>query len=165
MLECDMSGVEDPVTTIRTAVPADLPELQRIFRSASLSNSGDAPLLLARPEFLHFAGEGVIQGRTRVAVAGLEGEGTIFGFATVTVGDAGEAELDDLFVDPLWHRRGVAQRLIEDAVQSVRKSGHQRLWVTGNPHASAFYAAVGFVGSERVATELGPGLRLHLDVT
>jgi predicted N-acetyltransferase YhbS len=83
----------------------------------------------------------------------------------VTVGDAGEAELDDLFVDPQWHRRGVAQRLIQDAIQTVHKSGHQRLWVTGNPHASAFYAAVGFVGSERVTTELGPGLRLHLDVT
>jgi GNAT superfamily N-acetyltransferase len=165
MLECAMSGVEDPVTTIRTAVPADLPELQRIFRSASLSNSGDAPLLLARPEFLHFAGEGVVQGRTRVAVAGPEGEGTILGFATVTVGDAGDAELDDLFVDPQWHRRGVAKRLIEDAAQTVHKSGRKRLRVTGNPHASAFYAAVGFVGSERVATELGPGLRLHLDVT
>lgn len=159
-----MHGVEDPVSTVRTAVPADVPELQRIFRSAALSNPGDAPLLLARPEFLHFAGKGIAQGRTRVAVAGIEGKGAILGFATVTVGDEGEPELEDAFVHPLWQRRGVARRLIEDAVQAVRTSGHQRLWVTANPHAVAFYTAVGFVGSEQVATDLGAGLRLHLDI-
>ena len=160
-----MSGVEEPVMTIRTAVPDDLPGLQRIYRSASLSNPGDAPLLLARPEFLHFAGEAIVDGRTRVAVAGREDQETIVGFATVTAGDLGEPELDDLFVDPHWQRQGVARRLIEDAVQTLRTSGRQRLWVTGNPHAMAFYTAVGFVGSERVATELGAGLRLHLDVS
>ncbi|MGW5239285.1 GNAT family N-acetyltransferase [Monashia sp. NPDC004114] len=160
-----MSRVGEPVIAIRTAVPADLSELQRIYRSASLSNAGDAPLLLARPEFLHFAGEGVPEGRTRVAEADLEGVERIVGFATVTVeaGAVGEPELVDLFVDPQWHRRGVARRLIEDAVQTVRTAGGRRLWVTGNPHASGFYAAVGFVGDEPVATELGPGLRLHLD--
>jgi GNAT superfamily N-acetyltransferase len=160
-----MSGVQDPVSAIRTAVPADLPELQRVFRSASLSNPRDAPALLARPEFLLFAGEGVAQGDTRLAVAGAEGGGTIIGFATVTLGDAGEPELDDLFVDPRWQRQGVARRLVEDAIGTVRASGQQRLWVTGNPHALAFYRAVGFVGDEQVSTELGAGLRLHLDVS
>ncbi len=159
-----MSGVDEPVTTVRTAVPADLPELQRIYRSASLSNSRDAPVLLARPEFLHFAGEGLEEGRTRLAVADVEDMETALGFATVTVGAVGEPELDDLFVEPRWHRRGIARRLIADAVETIRASGHHRLWVTGNPHAAAFYEAVGFVGSELVDTELGPGLRLHLDV-
>ena len=32
---------------IRTAVPADLPVLQQVFRAASLSNEDDAQLLLA----------------------------------------------------------------------------------------------------------------------
>jgi GNAT superfamily N-acetyltransferase len=159
-----LSGAEDPVITIRTAVPADLPELQRVFRSASLSNAGDAPQLLARPEFLHFTGEGVAQGRTRVAVAGGQGRAAILGFVTVVMGQGGEPELEDAFVDPPWQRRGVARRLIEDAVRAGHLSGHRRLWVTANPHAAAFYAAVGFVGSEQVATELGPGLRLHLDI-
>jgi GNAT superfamily N-acetyltransferase len=159
-----MTGVEQPAGTIRAAVSEDLPELRRIFRSASLSNPGDAPLLLARPDVLDFAGEGIVDGRTRVAVTGSAGDGAILGFATVTTIDVGESELDDLFVDPQWQRRGVARRLIDDAVQTLRVSGRHRLWVTGNPHASAFYAAVGFVGSERVATELGEGLRLHLDI-
>lgn len=161
-----MRGAGEPVVSIRTAVPADLPELQRIFRSASLSNSVDAALLLAHPEVLEFAGEGVTAGRTRAAVASLGGVQAILGFATVTGAEHGEAELEDLFVDPRWHRRGVARRLIEDAVARVRESGGQRVSVTGNPHAAGFYAAAGFVGSEWVATELGlPGLRLHLFVS
>ena len=163
MLKCAMSGAGELLPPSAPRSRRICPELQRIFRSASLSNSADAPLLLARPEFLHFAGEGVSAGRTRIAVAALERGKAILGFATVTARGVGEPELEDLFVDPPWQRRGVARRLIEDAVQTVRKSGRERLWVVGNPHASAFYAAVGFVGCERVATELGPGLRLHLD--
>ncbi len=147
MLKCAMSGAGELVTTIGTAVPADLPELQRIFRSASLSNSADAPVLLARPEFLHFAGEGVSAGRTRIAVAAVERGKAILGFATVTARGVGEPELEDLFVDPPWQRRGVARRLIEDAVQTVRKSGRQRLWVVGNPHASLSTRLLGSSGA------------------
>lgn len=81
-------------------------------------------------------------------------------FATVDLGEQGEPELDDLFVEQQWQRQGVARRLVEDAVETLRVSGHERRWVTGNPHASAFYAAVGFVGTDR-DTGLGRGLRLH----
>ncbi len=160
-----MTGPGHLVPRIRTAVPADLPELRRIYRSASLANSGDADRLLARPEFLELAGDSVADGRTRLAETDRGDRPVVLGFATVTVADGGEPELDDLFVDPAWHRRGVARLLVEDAAESLRSAGHQRLWVTGNPHASAFYAAAGFVGSERVETELGPGLRLQLPLT
>lgn len=159
-----MTGGAGPASTIRTAVPTDLPELQRVFRAASLSNSGDAPLLLAHPELLHFTGEGVAAGRTRVAEGGPAGAGGILGFATVTGGEGEDGELEDLFVDPRWHRRGVARRLVLDAVEAMRESGRHRLWVAGNPHALAFYRAVGFRGGDSVATEHGAGPRLHLDV-
>lgn len=159
-----MTAPTGPALTIRTAVPADLPELRRVFRAASLSNAGDAPLLQAHPEFLHFSGDGVAHGRTRVARWGTQGEGRILGFATVAGVDDGDRELEDLFVDPQWHRRGVAVRLIGDAVEALRESGVHRLWVVGNPEALAFYRAVGFTGGDSVDTELGAGLRLHLDV-
>ncbi|GAA4413655.1 hypothetical protein GCM10023168_36610 [Fodinibacter luteus] len=159
-----MIGLAGPAPTIRTAVPADLPELRRVFRAASLSNPGDAPLLLAHPEFLDFTGDGVAAGRTRVAEGDAQGVGRILGFATVADVDAGDGELEDLFVDPQWHRRGIADRLLRDAVEALRESGRRRLWVVGNPQALAFYRAVGFTGGESVATELGVGLRLHLDV-
>ena len=150
--------------TVRVAVRADLPELRRVFRAASLASPGDAPLLLAHPEHLEFPGEGVADGRTRVAERSSEGGGRILGFATVTERDDGDAELEDLFVDPPWHRHGVGRRLVADAVAGLRGSGRRRLWVVANGDAVAFYRAVGFTGGELVATELGAALRLHLDL-
>jgi GNAT superfamily N-acetyltransferase len=148
--------------TIRTAVAADLPALQQVYLAASLSNAGDAPLLLARPEFLVFAGEGIAAGRTLVAVAGRRSQ--VVGFATVAA-DQGEPELEDLFVDPDWRRRGIARMLVRGLIDIVIEPGHRRLWVTGNPHALAFYLAVGFVQVDQVSTALGTGLRMSLDLT
>nr|WP_296068414.1 GNAT family N-acetyltransferase [uncultured Actinoplanes sp.] len=150
---------------IRTAVAADLPALQRLYRAASLSNPGDAPMLLARPEFLVFAGDGIAEGRTLVALAGPPGEDRIVGFATVAAGPGDDAELEDLFVDPHWRRRGTARRLVRQVADAVRTRGCPRLWVTGGPHALAFYLAVGFVQVGEAATELGPALRLRLDLS
>ena len=153
------------ITPIRTAVAADLPALQRIYRAASLSNAGDAPMLLARPEFLVFTGDGVADGRTLVALAGPPDEDRLVGFATVAAGPDDEPELEDLFVDPDRRRRGVARQLVRRVADAARDAGHRRLWVTGNPHALPFYLAVGFVEVEPVATELGgAGLRMSLDL-
>ncbi|GGL31592.1 GNAT family N-acetyltransferase [Phycicoccus endophyticus] len=146
---------------VRTAVWADLPDLRRIYRAAALSNAGDVAALSSRPEFLEFEGPWIDAGATRVAQTQPAGVPLILGFATVSRVGRGEPELDDLFVDPAWQRRGVAMRLVEDAVHRLGRSGDTRLWVTGNPHAAAFYRAAGFIGSERVETELGPGLRLY----
>jgi GNAT superfamily N-acetyltransferase len=73
-------------------------------------------------------------------------------------------ELVDLFVDPDWTRRGVGRALLADAVGYAKTIGLGRIEVTGNPHAYAFYAAVGFVRDEDVVTDFGPAARLHLDV-
>ena len=150
---------------IRTAVPADLVVLQEIFRAASLSNVDDAPLLLAHPEYLDFTGEGIADGRTRVATTAAGDDDRIRGFATVAVDQDGGLELEDLFVDPGWRRRGIARELVLDLATAARRDGHQRLGVTGNPHALCFYRSVGFVEDGPAATELGPGTRLHLDLT
>jgi GNAT superfamily N-acetyltransferase len=154
--------------TIRTGVDADLAELQRIYRAASLSNDGDAPALLAQPEFLVFTGDGLASGRTLIAVAAGPGGGTVTGFATTADAsppdEAAGAELEDLFVDPGWQRRGIARHLVQQIVIVAREAGHRRLWVTGNTHALAFYRAVGFIRTGHVATTLGTGVRLSLDI-
>lgn len=160
-----MPNRSEPALTIRTAVAADLPALRRVYRRASLSNAGDAAMLLARPEFLIFAGEGIAAGRTRVAATAPDGDGTVLGFATVAVSHDDGPELEDLFVDPDRRRRGIGRHLVLDIVRTSRRAGHRRLWVTGNPHASAFYLAVGFVPTGQIATELGTGLRMYLDMT
>jgi GNAT superfamily N-acetyltransferase len=155
----------EPGLTIRTAVAADLPELQHVYRAASLSNEGDAPMLLARPEFLVFAGEGIEAGRTLAAVAGPAGKDQVVGFATIADGEDDGPELEDLFVDPDWRRRGIARHLVRQIVDMARAAGHRRLWVTGNPHALDFYLAVGFVQAEQVSTELGTGMRMSVDLS
>ena len=148
---------------IRTAVSADLPALQEVFRAASLSNADDAALLQAHPEHLAFAGDGITEGRTRVATLG-EGADHVIGFATVVAGENGGLDLEDLFVDPAWQRQGIGRALVLDAVATARAAGHQRLTVIGNPHALAFYRALGFVEVGPAVTELGAGLRLRLDL-
>jgi ribosomal protein S18 acetylase RimI-like enzyme len=147
--------------TIRTALPADLGELRRVYRSASLSNAGDAPHLLAHPEHLVFTGDGIADGLTRLAESGFGVVGKVLGFSTVVPGLDGGLELDDLFVDPEFQRQGVARALIADAVESARAAGYLRLSVIANPHASAFYVAVGFVAGDLVTTQLGAGTRMH----
>jgi GNAT superfamily N-acetyltransferase len=148
--------------SIRTATAADLPALQRVYRAASLSNAGDAPLLLAQPEYLVFAGEGIADGRTLVAVAG---EDEVVGFASLVDGEDDGPDLEDLFVDPDRRRLGIARRLIRQIAAAARDAGRQRLWVTGNPHALEFYLAVGFVRTAPASTTLGPGLRMVLDLS
>jgi hypothetical protein len=91
-----VSSFGHPGLVIRTAVEADLPALQQVFRAAALSNTADAPLLLARPEYLVFAGDGIAEGRTRVAAAGLAGGSRILGFVTVAVDHDGGPDLEDL---------------------------------------------------------------------
>lgn len=146
--------------TLRTAVAADLPELKQVYREASLSNAGDAPLLLAQPEYLEFAGDGIAAGQTLVAVD----DGRVVGFGTVVPGQDDGPELEDLFVHPDWMRRGIARDLVRQLAVVARDEGHQRLWVTGNPHARAFYRAAGFLDVGQVGTELGSGFRMYLDL-
>lgn len=160
-----MTDHVEPGPVLRTAVAADLPELRRVYRAASLSNVDDAPLLLARPEFLVFAGDGISAGRTLVAVSGDDTGDHLVGFASVVAAPDGELELEDLFVDPDQHRRGIARRLLGRVADTARENGYRRLWVTGNPHALDFYRAVGFVPTGEVATALKPAPRLVLELT
>jgi ribosomal protein S18 acetylase RimI-like enzyme len=144
---------------VRSAVVDDLTEISDIYRRSSLSNEGDRAVLLAHPETLVFDGAPIREGRTRVALD----DGLIVGFATTRlVGDI--AELDDLFVDPDWMRRGIARALVLDVIAVVTAGGFTRVEVTANPHALAFYQAVGFVADGRSATQFGVGTRMHLDV-
>ena len=144
---------------VRAAGVGDLEVLRGVFRRASLSNAGDREVLLAHPDVLVWSGEAIAGGRVRVAVA----DGTVVGFATTVPIDAG-LELEDLFVEPDRMRRGVGRRLVEDVLDGARAEGVEHVWVTANPHAMAFYTAVGFVPAGTAPTRFGPASRLRLDV-
>ena len=147
------------IVRVRAACASDLPALRDLFRRSSLSNAGDRDLLLARPEVLELAEEGITEGRTRVAVGACDG---ILGFITTRPLDAGGVEVEDLFVDPVWMRTGVASRLVEDLLARARRNGVRRIEVTANPHANAFYRHVGFVQGHDSETRLGGAPRMYL---
>jgi GNAT superfamily N-acetyltransferase len=146
---------------LRDAVPEDHRALRCIFRRSSLSNAGDRPLLLANPAHLVWR-EPTGNQAFRVRVA-LTADAVIAGFATLVI-SAGGAELDDLFVDPCFMRRGIGLALVGDAARLASEAGCSALAVTANPHAAAFYAAAGFDGCEMVKTPLGAGTRLLLQL-
>jgi GNAT superfamily N-acetyltransferase len=146
--------MSQPVAMIRVGTPADLPAAGDVYRRASLSNAGDRDNLLAHPEYLILAPEGLAEGRTYVA----EEDGSVVGFASWAEGD-GTFELEDLFVDPDWRRRGIAAALVDRIGDVLRAQGVRSLEVTANPHAQGFYTAAGFVDCGIAETALGPGHR------
>jgi GNAT superfamily N-acetyltransferase len=146
---------------LRDAVPEDQSALRSIFRRSSLSNERDRPLLLANPAHLVWhEPTGAEPFRVRVAVTA---DAVIAGFATVVIVPE-RAELDDLFVDPTFTRRGIGLALVRDAARLASEAGRSVLAVTANSHADAFYVAAGFDGYETVETTLGGGTRLGLQL-
>jgi len=141
---------------IRGAELADMEDLQRVFRRASLSNENDRDQLLEHPEWLVLSETGVRERRVRVAVGG----GDVLGFATYLIREAA-AELEDLFVDPRWRRRRIAEALVLDISAQLHELKFEMLEVTANPHAMAFYEHMGFVVTQVVDTQFYPAPRMR----
>jgi GNAT superfamily N-acetyltransferase len=144
---------------IRLGAPADLSAATDVYRSASLFNAGDRDNLLAHPEHLILRPEGLAEGRTHVA----EEDGSLVGFATWIEAD-GTIELEDLFVDPGWTRRGIATALVSRIAEVLRARGVERLEVTANPHALGFYSAAGFIDCGLAKTDFGTAPRMVLAI-
>ena len=145
---------------IRLGTLADLTTASGIYRRASLSNAGDRGNLLAHPEYLILGPEGLAEGRTHVA----ERDGSVVGFATWAE-TAGTMELEDLFVDPGYMRRGIAAALVNRIAEVLRARGAERLEVTANPHALRFYRAAGFIDCGVAETEFGVAPRMVLAIS
>jgi GNAT superfamily N-acetyltransferase len=147
------------VAVIRLGTPADLPAAAGVFRRASLSNEGDRDNLLAHPEHLILGPEGLSEDRTYVA----EEDGSVVGFATWAQA-GGVTELEDLFVDPGWRRRGIAAALVSRIVDVLRAQDVRYLEVTANPHAEGFYGAAGFIDCGTAETDFGTVPRKRLTI-
>ena len=147
-------------SVIRLGTPSDLDRVTEVYRDASLSNPGDRDRLLAHPEHLVLEPDGLAEGRTHVA----EENGSVIGFATWAETDGGSMELEDLFVDPPWMRRGIATALVNCIADVLRSRGADTLEVTASPDALGFYRSVGFIDVGVAETSLGsaPHLQLRL---
>jgi len=145
---------------IRLGTPADLAAARGVYRRASLSNAGDRDNLLAHPDYLILGPEGLAEGRTHVA----EQDGSVVGFATWAEA-GGAVELEDLFVDPGYMRRGIASALVSRIAEVLRARGAERLEVTANPHAMEFYRAAGSTACGVAETSFGAALRMVLPLS
>jgi len=69
------------------------------------------------------------------------------GLAPASVTGADPMEIVRFYVDQPWHGRGLAQRLMDAAVNTARAAGARTLWLgvwERNPRAIAFYRKCGF---------------------
>jgi GNAT superfamily N-acetyltransferase len=146
--------------SIRRGEIGDLAEITAVFRAASLSNAGDREHLLAHPEVLVFPDASLRAGFTTVATEA----GRIVGFATA-VPEGGVWELEDLFVEPSRMRHGVGTALMREMLSRIRAEGGDRIDVTANPHADAFYRHMGFVDAGSAVTDFGTAPRMTLRVS
>jgi GNAT superfamily N-acetyltransferase len=146
------------VIRIRPARPEDRDALGALKLRSSLAWGDHVEALRALPE----AGQVPAEHLPSVFVAELDGE--IAGFATVLPRGDGEAELEDLFVDPDCWRRGIGARLVAEAERRATALGTRALHVIASERARAFYERCGFrvVGTAMTAFAPAPEMRKTL---
>ena len=143
---------------IRPARPQDRDALGALKLRASLAWGDHVEELKALPEARH-----VPAGHLPSAVVA-ELDGAIVGFATVLPRGAGEAELEDLFIDPASWRRGIGARLVAEAEQRAAALGARSLHVIAHERAQAFYERCGFRVVGMAVTAFAPAPEMRKDL-
>ena len=145
---------------IRPAVVAEREQLEALQWRASLNNPGDRAALLAHPDAIELPTKQIEEGGVFVA----ETMGKIAGFAAILPRPDGDSELDALFVEPDFWRRGIGRLLVEHCASAARALGAKSLHVIGNPHAEDFYRNSGFKLLGTQQTRFGSGLLMKKTV-
>jgi len=139
---------------VRLARPEDWPALNAVMKRASISVETGEVLrrLLDEPEHLQVAAGLIISGNVVLA----EADGAPIGFASFVINGSRYADLDGMFVDPIYWRRGVGTMLYGAVEHELVKRQSVGVRVMAGPTAVPFYMSVGFavVGEQR--TPLGP---------
>jgi GNAT superfamily N-acetyltransferase len=143
--------------TIRVAVRDEKKALEDLQRRASLVWEDYREALLAHPEAMELPLEHLDAGHTVVAERGKQ----LLGFSVVLPRADGDADLDGLFVEPVFWKHGTGRRLVQEAERLAASRGAEWLYVVGNPKAQGFYQACNFehIGFEQ--TRFGPGLTMR----
>lgn len=134
----------------RPAQPGDIDELGALKLRASLAWGDHVEELLALPEARIFPPPHL----PFAIVAELDR--AIAGFATLLPPTNGEAEVEDLFVDPQAWRKGVGRTLMAALESRALALGARSLHVVANNRALPFYRSVGFETVGTIATRFAP---------
>lgn len=164
---------------IRKAVPADLPEIERVMRAsmAALGRSFYDPRQLASAlRYISVPDRQLIDDGTYFAI---EEEGRVVAcggwssrkklYSGPASEDAAEGFLDPLqdaarvramFVDPAYARRGLGRRILEASEADARAAGFTRLELMATLPGVPLYEACGYEKMEDVTVELPDGVTL-----
>ncbi|HEY8575728.1 MAG TPA: GNAT family N-acetyltransferase [Devosia sp.] len=140
--------------TIRRAELDDLQQLNNVMCRASLAVETGEVLqqLLDKPEYLQLDPGLITSGQVILA----ECDGVPIGFASYLVSGSAEAELDGMFVDPKYWRRGVGRLLFEAVEHHLVARQAAGIRVVAGVRAVEFYKSVGFLIAGEAKTALGP---------
>jgi GNAT superfamily N-acetyltransferase len=133
---------------IRPASPDERGGLIELQRAASLMHADSRDALLAHPEAIDLPMAHLPH--TLVAERG----GIVVGFAVALPIDAGNAELDGLFVAPAAWRSGTGRALVAAVARD------RALRVVANPNALGFYERCGFIETGSAETRFGPAITM-----
>jgi GNAT superfamily N-acetyltransferase len=140
---------------VRAARPVEAGLLSELALASKGHWGYDAAFLEACRDELTLTAEDVVVQRAAV----VERDGRVVGFCTL-VGDPPELELGMMFVDPAHVGGGVGRELWAHARALARRLGAERVTIDADPHAEAFYLAMGAVRIGEVASESIPGRSL-----
>jgi GNAT superfamily N-acetyltransferase len=130
--------------TLRIATRADLPELCALALSAKASWGYPAEWLALWSEDLRYDERTLAE--QCVLVAELDGARRgVCSFSSRGV----DADLEGLWIDPTWVRRGLGRALLQEAMRRAERSGALQLHIDSEPRAEGFYLRM---GARRVGT-------------
>lgn len=143
--------------TIRDAGPGEAPILEELQRRASLHGEAYRAQLMAHPDAIEVEAAAIAAGLVRVAWV----DGRRAGFSAVRPVDAGDCELDGLFVEPELMGGGIGRALVADVARRAVAGGATRIVVIANPQAVGFYERMGFGSGSPADTRFGPAHWMH----
>lgn len=140
---------------IRPAQPEERIALEDLQRRASLALDEYRQDLLVHPDAIELPAVQIERGEVLVAEIG----DRVVGFAAIVSGDRA-AELDGLFVEPEFWRRGIGSALVEAVTHEARRKGLSLLTVVASPTALEFYLGCGFSVEGAAETRFGRAIRM-----
>lgn len=148
---------------IRVARPEEAADLRELAHRSKAHWPYSAEFLAAVRPLLSLGPEDVERDTVRL----LEVDDVVAGWHRVSLRDR-HAELEDLWLEPLFIGVGHGRFLFEDAVAVAREAGAAALEWDAEPFAVGFYAAMGGVVIGEVPSAAQPGRmlpRMRLELT
>ena len=125
---------------IRKARPNEAGAVSRLVRRSKAYWGYDADFMERCNEELTISAEDISDHAAYVVE---DCGGNVVGFTRMVPLELREAEIDYLFVEPAAIGKGHGRMMVEHVLQIARTQGINTVKIVGDPHAEAFYLAIG----------------------